>query len=275
MAGQSNHDSLDKFPKTFVARKIKTNIAGNRFKRIEQDMKRFRKKIVDKFNTSVKYDIRVTHELLPELTEDEQKEFYNIMKTDLKNRGFTVRGTITGGPRQRVITFIIFTNKPKSSEIHRVLKEYEEQKVVVSHNFGNATATDNATADDENIVVTTTTSDATSDATTYGEIVDDLITKQVEGSSEGRALPVGSGPTQVASKGHGPSKDDPKGNHNRHSAVTTITKVKKNESIELKKNQATICIGENESDRNTPESNNLDINFIMKKLSNVKYDKRK
>jgi hypothetical protein len=113
---------MEQFPSSFVAQKIQSNIVNNRFKKIEQDMNALRKKIVKSFQGSVHYHSEVSHEMLSDLSEDEQKNFYCMVKDELQQRGFVVRGKIVGN----VLSLIMFSNAPRTNEMDRILKQYSE-----------------------------------------------------------------------------------------------------------------------------------------------------
>lgn len=119
---------MEQFPAQFSAAKIQHDVIQNRMKKIEQDIRILRKKIVKSFQHNVKYHSEVTHALLPDLTEEEQKGFYCMVKDELQQRGFTVRGKIAEG----VLSLIIFSNVPRTNEMDRVLRQYsntEESEV--------------------------------------------------------------------------------------------------------------------------------------------------
>ena len=111
---------MDTFPMKFFAQNVQTDIEQNRMKKIDQELKIIRNKIVDSFESSVSYHSEVQHDLLPELTEDEQKGFYCMIKEELSQRGFAVRGKCTNGQ----LSLIIFSNAPRTTEMDRVLKQY-------------------------------------------------------------------------------------------------------------------------------------------------------
>jgi hypothetical protein len=113
---------MEQFPSSFVAQKIQSNIINNRFKKIEQDMKDLRKKIVKSFQGSVHYHSEVSHEMLSDLSEEEQKNFYCMVKDELQQRGFVVRGKIV----EKTLSLIVFSNVPRTNEMDRVLKQYSE-----------------------------------------------------------------------------------------------------------------------------------------------------
>lgn len=113
---------MEQFPSSFVAQKIQSDVVNNRLKKIEQDMKALRKKIVKSFHGSVHYHSEVTHEMISDLSEEEQKNFYCMAKDELQQRGFVVRGKITGN----VLSLIMFSNAPRTNEMDRVLRQYSE-----------------------------------------------------------------------------------------------------------------------------------------------------
>lgn len=113
---------MEQFPSSFLAQKIQSNVVSNRLKKIEQDMKALRKKIVKSFQGSVHYHSEVSHEMLSDLSEDEQKNFYCMVKDELQQRGFVVRGKIVGN----VLSLIMFSNAPRTNEMDRILKQYSE-----------------------------------------------------------------------------------------------------------------------------------------------------
>lgn len=77
------------------------------------------------FQGSTLYHTEVSHELLPELSDEDQKDFYKIIKDELEVRGFTVKGKINNG----IISLIIFSNTPRTSEMDRILKLYSEKDI--------------------------------------------------------------------------------------------------------------------------------------------------
>ena len=113
---------MEKFPTKFSAQKIQSDIVHNRRKKIERDLKLVRKKIVQSFQGSVTYHSEVIHEMLPDLSEEEQKSFYCSIKDELKQRGFTVRGKI----ENKQLSLIIFSNIPRTNEMDKVLRHYSE-----------------------------------------------------------------------------------------------------------------------------------------------------
>ena len=113
---------MEQFPSSFVAQKIQSNVVNNRFKKIEQDMKVLRRKIVKSFQGSIHYHCEVSHQMLSDLSEEEQKNFYCMVKDELQQRGFVVRGKIV----ENVLSLIVFSNAPRTNEMDRVLKQYSE-----------------------------------------------------------------------------------------------------------------------------------------------------
>ena len=114
---------MNNFPVKFFAHHVQTDVEQNRMKKIEQELKIIRNKIVDSFQSSVSYHSEVQHDLLPDLTEDEKKSFYCTIKDELSKRGFTVRGKCTDGQ----LSLIIFSNAPRTVEMDRILKQYVDQ----------------------------------------------------------------------------------------------------------------------------------------------------
>jgi hypothetical protein len=114
---------MNNFPVKFFAHHVQTDVEQNRMKKIEQELKIIRNKIVDSFQSSVSYHSEVQHDLLPDLTEDEKKSFYCTIKDELSKRGFTVRGKCTNGQ----LSLIIFSNAPRTVEMDRILKQYVDQ----------------------------------------------------------------------------------------------------------------------------------------------------
>ena len=115
---------METFPTKFFARNVQSDIDQNRMKKIEQELKIIRNKIVDSFQSSVSYHSEVQHDLLPDLSEDEQKSFYCMIKDELSQRGFTVRGKFNNGQ----LHLIIFSNEPRTTEMDRVLRPKTEVK---------------------------------------------------------------------------------------------------------------------------------------------------
>ena len=113
---------MEHFPSSFQAQKIQHDVVANRIKKIEQDLKCLRKKIVKSFHGSVHYHSEVSHEMLPDLSEEEQKNFYCMVKDELQQRGFVVRGKISGNN----LSLIMFSNAPRTNEMDKVLKSYSE-----------------------------------------------------------------------------------------------------------------------------------------------------
>lgn len=113
---------METFPNKFFARNVQSDIDQNRVKKIEQELRIIRNKIVDSFQSSVSYHSEIQHDLLPDLSEDEQKGFYCMIKDELSQRGFTVRGKCSNGQLQ----LIIFSNEPRTSEMDRVLRQTSE-----------------------------------------------------------------------------------------------------------------------------------------------------
>jgi len=154
---------MDTFPSTFVATKIQSDVISNRLKKIEQDIKCFRQKIVQSFQGATLYHTEVSHELLPELSEDDQKDFYRIIKEELEVRGFIVKGKINNG----MISLIIFSNTPRTSEMDKVLKLYSEKDVSL-----NLKQTPNGAT----VLSSSSTPDSNKDSTLSGHIGNDLFT---------------------------------------------------------------------------------------------------
>jgi hypothetical protein len=115
---------MENFPDTFVATKIQIDVTMNRRRKIELDMKRFREKIVKSFEENTVYHAEVSHRLLPDLSDDEQKECYAAVKKELEDRGFTVRGKLFNN----AISMVIFSNSPRTNEMDKVLKQYSEKE---------------------------------------------------------------------------------------------------------------------------------------------------
>lgn len=113
---------MENFPSSFMAKKVISKVNYYRLKKIEDDMKSIRKKIVKSFHGNVHYHSEITHDMLPDLTEEEQKNFYCMIKDELQQRGFVVRGKILGNK----LTLIVFSNTPRNIEMDRVLKQYSE-----------------------------------------------------------------------------------------------------------------------------------------------------
>ena len=113
---------MDSYPNKFFARNVQSDINLNRLRKIEDELKIIRNKIVDSFQTSVSYHSEVHHDLLPDLSEDEQKSFYCMIKDELSQRGFTVRGKCGDGQ----LHLVIFTNEPRTTELDRVLRKKPE-----------------------------------------------------------------------------------------------------------------------------------------------------
>ena len=113
---------MEQFPPSFHAQKVQHEVVANRVKKIEQDLKCLRKKIVKSFTVSVHYHSEVSHEMLPDLSEEEQKNFYCMVKDELQQRGFIVRGKISGNN----LSLIMFSNAPRTNEMDKVLKSYSE-----------------------------------------------------------------------------------------------------------------------------------------------------
>jgi hypothetical protein len=111
---------MESFPTIFVATKVSTDVIQNRHKKIEQDMKILRQKIVNSFQGRTQYHTKIKHQLLPDLNESEQREYYKIIKKELEERGFTVRGEISNG----IISLIIFSHAPRTNEMEKILKQY-------------------------------------------------------------------------------------------------------------------------------------------------------
>lgn len=125
---------MDSFPSTFVAVQVHINIAANRLKKIEQDLKCLRKKIVDSFQGQTRYHSEVTHNFLPDLSEEEQKHFYKIIKEELEERKFTVRGKINND----MISLVIFANTPRTHEMDRILKAFSDKDIKLDNTFLNS-----------------------------------------------------------------------------------------------------------------------------------------
>ena len=113
---------MEHFPSSFQAQKIQHGVVANRIKKIEQDLKCLRKKIVKSFHGSVHYHSEVSHKMLPDLSEEEQKNFYCMVKDELQQRGFVVRGKISGNN----LSLIMFSNAPRNNEMDKVLKSYSD-----------------------------------------------------------------------------------------------------------------------------------------------------
>lgn len=113
---------MDNFPSSFMAKKVISKVNYYRLKKIEDDMKSIRRKIVKSFQSNIHYHSEVTHDMLPDLTDEEQKNFYCMIKDELQQRGFVVRGKILGNK----LTLIVFSNTPRNIEMDRVLKQYSE-----------------------------------------------------------------------------------------------------------------------------------------------------
>jgi len=115
---------MEQFPPSFQAQKIQHDVVVNRIKKIEQNLRLLRQKIVKAFHGNVHYHIEVSHEMLPDLSEEEGKNFYCLVKDELQQRGFVVRGKITG----HVLSLIVFSNAPRTNEMDRVLKAYSDDE---------------------------------------------------------------------------------------------------------------------------------------------------
>jgi hypothetical protein len=115
---------MEAFPANFVATKIHTDVTLNRLKKIENDMKSLRKKVVESFNGKTAYHTEITHTIAPDLSEEEQRNYYKMVKEELESRGFTVRGKIAAN----TVTMVVFTNAPRTNEIDRVLRAYSNEK---------------------------------------------------------------------------------------------------------------------------------------------------
>lgn len=113
---------MEHFPSSFQAQKVQNDVVANQIKKIEQDLKILRKKIVKSFHGSVHYHSEVSHEMLSDLSEEEQKNFYCMVKDELQQRGFVVRGKISG----KTLSLIMFSNAPRTNEMDKILKSYSE-----------------------------------------------------------------------------------------------------------------------------------------------------
>jgi hypothetical protein len=133
---------MDSFPSSFVAKKVKTVVVSNRIKKIDQDLKCLRTKIVESFQGNVMYHSEVTHNMLPDLSDEEQKAFYCMAKEELQQRGFTVRGKITSG----VLSLIIFSNIPRTNEMDRVLRLYSDEGSGETLSVGSVPTSPNSTS---------------------------------------------------------------------------------------------------------------------------------
>ena len=120
---------MESFPGSFHAAKVEMDVVQNRYRKIEQDMKKFRKKIVEAFRDCTVSHIEVSHELMNDLSETEQKEFYKILKDELEQRQFVVRGKL----ENNIITFIIFSKYLSSIETEKVLKNYTDREYTWSN----------------------------------------------------------------------------------------------------------------------------------------------
>jgi len=114
---------MENFPSSFMPKNVISKVNYYRLKKIEDDMKCIRKKIVKSFQGNVNYHSEITHEMLPDLSEEEQKNFYCMIKDELQQRGFIVRGKI----QENKLTLIVFSNTPRNIEMDRILKQYSEE----------------------------------------------------------------------------------------------------------------------------------------------------
>lgn len=119
---------MDSFPTSFNASKVQVDIAANRLKKIEQDMKSLRKKIVDSFQNQTNYHSEVIHAIAPDLSEEEQKDYYKIIKEELETRGFTVRGKMN----DNVLSLVVLSHTPRTHEMDKILKAFSDKEVKLS-----------------------------------------------------------------------------------------------------------------------------------------------
>jgi hypothetical protein len=138
---------MENFPSSFMAKKVISKVNYYRLKKIEDDMKCIRKKIVKSFKGNVNYHSEVTHEMLPDLNEEEHKNFYCMIKDELQQRGFVVRGKIQGN----TLSMIVFSNTPRNIEMDRVLKIYSDE----------LSDTSSAHSSDKNITPTSNVNEST------------------------------------------------------------------------------------------------------------------
>ena len=152
---------MEQFPQTFVATKIQVDVTMNRMKKMEDDLKVLRKKIVDCFENRTIYHAEITHTLIPDLLPAEQSEFYHMIKQELVDRQFTVRGGVKDGE----ISMVIFSNKPRTHEMDKILKQYSNS-TNISSIYSSSTAASSTTPTTTPTTTTPTTNTTTNTPTT-------------------------------------------------------------------------------------------------------------
>lgn len=121
---------MDSFPETFVATKVNIDVAMNRGKKIEHDIKILRKKIYSSFQGVTDFYVPISHEFQCDCSPEEKKNCYTQIKDELEERGFVVKGNIVGN----TIHLLIASNQPRSNDSrwNEIMKQFVERPSSIS-----------------------------------------------------------------------------------------------------------------------------------------------
>jgi hypothetical protein len=86
---------MDKFPNSFQALRVKTNIEIQRYKNVSEHLKKLRLQVVQACKIATNMFIRVDYKFGQATSNDECKNLYKKVKKELQERTFTVHGILS------------------------------------------------------------------------------------------------------------------------------------------------------------------------------------
>lgn len=114
---------MESFPSGFVAHKVFIDVAERRNRKLKEDLKALRQAVVNEFKKTTDFFVVVKHEFHCEIDEQQRKECYNNVKTELERRGFFVKGHFVGLRSVRLLISSV-KHKPNDHKWNQEIKRF-------------------------------------------------------------------------------------------------------------------------------------------------------